>query len=492
MGRIFHTVLPFYIFLSLLASCSGTKPAYQPQKKFSSRQLTQDLDIAWTTLKKNHPSYDLYTPADSIDATFAKVKASITDSLTEAEFRLRLAYVVAAIRCGHTSISASKSFSKYMQSHKSPQFPLSVKVWGNDSMVVVQQLSADSLPIRRGAIVTAIDSIHPSVLIAQMKQYISTDGFSEGYKEIQISTTFPTRFKWMYGLSSRYTISYTDSTGILKSRVIPVFDPTKSDTLKSGKTTVSKNPVKKERPEAKYGRFKITENTSTAVLELNNFNHHRVPALIRKSFKQVRKRQVSNLVLDLRLNGGGRIEYSTLLTRYISNKPFRAADSVSAKDLKIAYPAYTENAWAYKYFRWVFSKKMNDGRWHMRQTERQVHKPKKKNHFSGNLYIITSGLTFSASTLFLSKVYNQPNVTIIGEETGGGARGNSAVFTPRVTLPNTGVRLRLPLFRIISDINIPANGRGIIPTVEVRPDSRSIQLGKDKKMEKALSLIGEK
>ena len=128
----------------------------------------------------------------------------------------------------------------------------------------------------------------------------------------------------------------------------------------------------------------------------------------------------------------------------------------------------------------------------MQLTEKKVHNPKKKNHFSGNLYIITSGLTFSASTLFVSKVYKQPNVTVVGEETGGGARGNSAIYTPMVTLPNTGTRLRLPVFRIVSDIHIPANGRGILPAVEVKPDSRSIQLGKDKKMEKVLELIKRK
>jgi hypothetical protein len=91
--------------------------------------------------------------------------------------------------------------------------------------------------------------------------------------------------------------------------------------------------------------------------------------------------------------------------------------------------------------------------------------------------------------LFLSKIYQQPNVVVVGEETGGGARGNTAVFIPKVTLPNTGVQLRLPLFRLISDVTIPENGRGIQPSVEVFPDSWHIANGMDKKMEKVKSLI---
>jgi hypothetical protein len=489
MISLFKSTIPAFFALVLIASCAGTQNNYQTQKKYSSQQLLQDLEIAWNTLKENHPSYDLYTPTDSIDAYFSRVKASISDSLTEAEFRLRLSYAVAAIRCGHTSVSASKAYTKYAQNYKGPQFPLYLKVWGKDSMVAIQSFSRDSLPIKRGTIITAIDSIPPAVFIQQMKQYISTDGFSEGFKEIQISSSFPARFKWMYGLSKQYKISFIDSLSKPQTLVVYVADSSKSDSLKRVKNTVKKKPAKPKKEDAKYGHFKITGETGTAILQLNNFSHPKVPSLIRKSFKQVSKNEVKNLVLDLRMNGGGRIDNSTLLTRYIIDKPFTVADSVSAKNLKLAYPSHTEHAWMFRYFRWAFAKKMEDGRWHMRQTEKQIHNPKKKHHFSGNLYVITSGLTFSASTLFLSKVHDQPNVTIVGEESGGGARGNSAVFTPRVTLPNTKVRLRLPVFRIVSDATIPITGRGFLPDVEVKPDSRSIELGKDKKMEKVLEII---
>ena len=40
---------------------------------------------------------------------------------------------------------------------------------------------------------------------------------------------------------------------------------------------------------------------------------------------------------------------------------------------------------------------------------------------------------------------------MVGEETGGGAYGNSAWLIPDATLPETGVRFRLPLFRLVID-----------------------------------------
>jgi hypothetical protein len=70
--------------------CSSYKKTYVPTQKLSPQQMQEDFDIGWKTYQKNHPGYDWYTPIDSVNARFAAVRASLTDSLTEPEFRLRL------------------------------------------------------------------------------------------------------------------------------------------------------------------------------------------------------------------------------------------------------------------------------------------------------------------------------------------------------------------------------------------------------------------
>lgn len=485
---------PFCVLLTAMgiASCGGVRSTYNPQQKFSAAQLQEDFDIGWKTYQKNHPSLYWYTPKDTVDKRFARARASLTDSLTEEEFRLRLSFAVSSIRCGHSSVIPSKDYGRYAKKAKEPSFPLQVKIWGRDSMVVLNNLSGDSSPVKRGTVITAIDSIPASVFIHQMKQYTYSDGFSDGFRELQVSSGFPQRFQALYGLKSSYRLNFVDSAGAQQQVLIPLYKPAKTDSAKKKPQTdtIVNRPVspKKSRPQT-YGRFSIDSSGSYATLQLNNFSHNKVPGLIHSSFRKISKGGVHALVLDLRSNGGGKIDNSTLLTRYLVNKPFRVADSVWAKDLKLAYPPYVQHAWLYQYFRWVIAKKQPDGRWHNRNTERRMYKPKKKNHFEGTLYVLTGGATFSASSLFLSKIYRQPNVVVVGEETGGGARGNTAVFIPMITLPNTGVRMRLPLFRLISDIDIPENGRGILPSVEVQPDSWHIANGVDKKMEKAKSLI---
>jgi hypothetical protein len=82
-------------------------------------------------------------------------------------------------------------------------------------------------------------------------------------------------------------------------------------------------------------------------------------------------------------------------------------------------------------------------------------------------------------------------VTLVGEETGGGAYGNTAWLIPEVTLPHTGVRLRLPMFRLVVDKDM-RKGRGVMPEVEALPTVDAIRRNQDFKMQKAMELIRQK
>ena len=79
----------------------------------------------------------------------------------------------------------------------------------------------------------------------------------------------------------------------------------------------------------------------------------------------------------------------------------------------------------------------------------------------------------------------------MGEETGGGAYGNTAWLIPDITLPNTKVRFRLPLFRLVIDKNAQ-KGRGVMPEVEVDPTVNAIRKNQDYKMDKVLEMIRAK
>ena len=193
----------------------------------------------------------------------------------------------------------------------------------------------------------------------------------------------------------------------------------------------------------------------------------------------------------MRGNGGGSVVLSNLLTRYIADQPFKIADSLFAIQNKSSYKKYQNNYLLNRLFFIFMTRKMDDGWHHFSFFENKYFRPRKKNHYEGFTYILTGGNTFSAASLFTKALKGQPDVLVVGEETGGGAYGNSAWLIPEVTLPETGVRFRLPLFRLVIDKN-EMKGAGVLPDIEAKPTVEAIRKNRDYKMEKVIQLIKEK
>ncbi|HEX7844379.1 MAG TPA: S41 family peptidase [Chitinophagaceae bacterium] len=480
-------------------SCSVSKNSYSPNKKYSPEQLQKDYSLYRAILETHHPSLYWYTSKDSMDHYFNVGEQKLKDSMTEAEFRKVLSYVTAKINCGHTSVRSSKAALKYIDTTRAIKiFPLSMKLW-DDTMVVAANLNRRDSILRRGTIIKSINNRTTKQIIDSLFNHISTDGYNTTHKYQTLSNRgfFGSLYTSVYGISDKYTIDYVDSAGNAGTVVVPVFIPTTDTARRAAIRPVTSipQPSRKERQQQRLANMRLLQMDTvnrSAMMTVSSFGRgYRLKKFFRQSFRELERRSIEHLIIDVRSNGGGSVTNSTLITRFLSDHRFKIGDSLYAVRKRSRYSSHIENNTWNNLFMIFFTGKKKDGKYHFGYFERHYFKPKKKNHFDGQAYIVTGGNSFSATTLFASALMKQDNITVVGEETGGGAYGNSAWLIPDATLPITGVRFRLPLFRLVIDKTVPKDGRGVIPEVESKPTIENIRKGTDFKIEKVMEMIKE-
>ncbi|KAA9042003.1 hypothetical protein FW778_08300 [Ginsengibacter hankyongi] len=484
--RLFFTLFIVTIF----CSCSVSKN-YNPDKKYSKEELQEDYNLLLKILGKKHPSLYWYTSRDSMNYFFKEGYKSIKDSMTELQFGWKiLAPLTSVIHCGHTSFSMSKGWNKFIRHKRIPSFPLFLKIW-KDTMEVIYNLNRNDSIIKKGTIITSINGITSANIVNIMFDYMVEDGYSENVNYIRLSTSFPYFHRNIFGLYKTYNIGYIDSAGEQKNISIPYFNPP-ADSLKKIEKQ-QKNEKKLNKTSKRENIRSLQIDTTFALMTINSFSKGHLKYFFKRSFRKIRKKKITNLVIDIRANGGGDINNYVLLTKFLRNLPFKVADSAWSKGKNFGpYTRYITSGIFNNIGLSVLTHKGKDGNYHFGYWERHTFMPKRRNHFDGNVYVLINGLTFSAATLFCNAVKGQQNVTLVGEETGGGWYGNSGIMIPDIKLPNTKLRVRLPFFRIVQYNHLNVKGSGVLPDVYITPVYKDIINDIDTKMEWVRKTVKEK
>ena len=482
-----NRILPVLI-IPLIISCSASR-VYEPNKKYDKATLQQDYSLLQNILQDKHPSLYWYTSKDSMDFNFERGFESISDSMTELQFGWNvLAPLLSTIHCGHTSFMMSKDWNRFIKNRHIPSFPLGLRVWG-DSMMVLHNLNKKDSTIKRGDFVTGINGLKNPEIINTLFKSMVEDGYANNVNYSRLSTSFPYFHRNVFGLYQNYFVNFTDTNGIEKRTLIPFYAP-------------AEDSVKKEIKEQKIihrgvGRAQklamirsVVYDSSSALITINSFSKSHLRPFLRTTFREIRKKGIKNIILDLRFNGGGNISNSVLLTKYIRNTPFKVADSAYSTAKNFApYTSHISSGFFNNFGLLFVSKKRKDGNYHFGFWEKHTYKPKSRNHFAGKAYVLVGGPTFSASTLFCNAVKGQENVILAGEETGGGWYGNSGILIPYITLPNTKLRVRLPFFKLVQFDHVKEKGSGIPPDMYIGANWRDILNRVDTKVKVVKEII---
>lgn len=423
---------------------------------------------------------------------FEKYYNSIKDSMTEQQFGWKvIAPLTDKIHCGHTSFGRSKAYNNWVTDKYFPSFPLFMKCW-NDTMVVTTNMNRKDAVLKKGTLITSINDFKNKDLTKIMFGYMTEDGYANNVNYIRLSSNFPYYHRNIFGVSKTYEVTYLDSTGKEQRINIPFFELGKDSTKKT-KVVKKQEPDKKETRQKKIQGIRslaVDTANNTAIITINTFSSGSLRKFYRQTFRYIKNTGIDNVVLDIRSNGGGRIRLSTLLTKYVSRVNFKVADTAFAvtKTLR-PFSKNIKGSFINNLGLLFLTKKSQDGLYHFGHWERKMYKPKTANHYAGNLYVLINGNTFSAASLFSNAVKGQPGIVLVGEETGGGWHGNNGILIPDIILPNTHLKVRLPLFRLVQYNHVPKDGRGVQPDIYIGTNYGALLKGIDYKMQVVMEMI---
>lgn len=471
------------------SACNVYKNSFQAPPKSDPEALKQDLKILYQGLQKYHPSLYAYCTKEELEKSYHLSLQAINDSLTESAFAYRIvAPFIAHIRCGHTSVAVSHRFRKYNQTHPPAGFPLLLKFFGDTMMVSRNLIRTDSI-LKRGTILLSINGLDSRRLKDELFSSFPMDGYAATVNLARLNNNFPFYHRMVMGVDSPYMIKYLDENNSPKTISVPAYQPGK----KIKNTSVSKTNTPKETPSIRRDRTLQIDSTSrTAYLYLANFeNPLKFHQFIRKSFEKLKIDGIQHLIIDLRTNGGGVIDNEVFLARHLRESRFRVADTAVAISRQFrGYGKYFNNEWINGLILQLFTRKDDNGLFHMTgYWEKREFKPVRNRFFNGKIYILTGGMTFSAASLFCKTMKGQQNVWLIGEETGGSGYANNGLLIPDFVLPNSKIRVRMPLFRLVPDSGAANNGRGVMPDIPISPTSISMKQGYDPVMVTTWSMI---
>lgn len=344
------------------------------------KEAKEDLEYAMKYLKKLHPKLLKETP-DYIQEQYDMVKNNIETKET--------------ITVNYLSKEIESIFSKLNDGHTI------VMGYYND----YHTLKEMEMHNKNKEILTKINDIEIKELFEQNKQYYSYEMEKAGLNQFK---------------NDLITLEGLDKLGISAEEIKYTFEQNnkekeytykKEDYLTKEEYNNYNNIGPK--PQKSFVTYEIDEENNLAILYLDKCkNNDEYKRVLKEMFEKIKEKNIGNIAVDLRNNGGGSSSVATEFIKYI--------DVDEYNELKSEWRLGTFNI----------------------KTKQHTIKNKKKNSpFNGNIYVLTSIDTFSSAMLFSQYIKDNNIGTIIGETSSNNPNGYGEVV--EFLLPNSNIYMQI-------------------------------------------------
>lgn len=467
------------VFLLLLSTVVYSQENQDPSKEeFTLAQLQADFDIVVESIHEVHPATYQFISQDELATIASTTRAQLTDGMTAEAFQVLVRQYVAHIQCGHMTVLPSSKWYAY-QRDSSKLVPFEIWVKG-DKLFIREGWDKESV-LQRGAELLSIDQKPASEIIAEMESIQERDGYTMTFVTSKVERTFRTYYLFLYGNQETYEVELLNPDGTKTVATVA------GGLQKPRVGSAGAYPRKGEIRTSTATFYLSEEQADLAILDLNSFPRQGFRQFYDEVFGAIEDNNINHLVLDLRNNGGGYFPNGTRLLTYFMQE-----------EVVMKYHRKTNKVPKIEGLKMPVASKMTaaafnlmpdkDDKDPMRNHELDF-TPQKKHSYTGKLYVLTNGGTFSMGSFVATQLSHHTDAILLGEETGGGEAGSNAILSYDLTLPATGVRVIIPRYTLNHDVTVTHEGRGVMPDIEVEYSLADKMSGIDKEMERVMGLV---
>ncbi len=458
-----------------------------PPRALSPEAALDDVRLARRAIETIHPGLDRYGAPGITGAAFDVLERESESGITDQRLYALLSAALASVRCSHTKAEPWKEWTAARETGAT-YFPLRFR---EESGRMLVARSASPAIIAADEVI-AIDGVPAGVIMATILNAVPADGWTDGARRFALFNSsdldeceFDHYYPFYFGGGGERVIEVR-TAGATRSRLARV----------SLVTRAARREALRQPAAARNLDESITltfPQEGVALLRIGTFVAYRKQldpeTIYRPYFEEIATKGAASLIIDLRSNGGGSDEAALDLLRFIAKEPFAPRGSRWVKAYRFGDLRDKLETWDPSVLDMPDEafRKLENGYYEVLSPQVPAFAPLAP-AFTGRVIALCGPANASGATLCLATMRSRFGVTLAGEPTGGSADGPTAGIIFFVTLPNSGIRVRVPAIRSVSGMNDAAAAGGLTPDVDVRSTLADELAGRDPVLEAALGL----
>ncbi len=349
-------------------------------------EAIEDLEYAMHYLDKLHPLFFKGQPTE-VMTRYQEVLTELdnTKSLSVCELNQKIQYIFSVMRDGHTYVMALPKEPHYRKD--------------------IYQLNQANYRT------VAINGIELEDLLGQTQDLYSFEVESWQMNLLKSDLSSKERLQYLgFDEKEGVTFTYEKEDGTRESRIYYEEDFLAIEEYNQ----YNKIELSNDGDESSFVSYEIDAENNVAILTLDSCEYNQVyRECLKEMFTKVKEKQITNVVVDIRDNGGGNSYVANEFIKYLNVEHYEAGS----------------NQWRFG----IFMIPSGESRQKNIKCEDLV--------FDGDVYLLTSADSFSSAMLFAEYIKDNHLGTIIGEAPGNtpNGYGDIAMFK----LPNSHMFMQI-------------------------------------------------